>query len=41
MIRRHLLTAFGVVAALALGACSGEPEQKAAGAPKEITFSIL
>ena len=41
MIRRHLLTAFGVVAAMALGACSGEPEQKAAGAPKEITFSIL
>ena len=35
MIRRHLLTAFGVAAALALGACGGEPEQKAAGAPKE------
>lgn len=41
MIRRHLLTAFGVVAAMALGACSGEAEQKAVGAPKEITFSIL
>ena len=41
MIRRHLLTAFAAVAALALGACGGEPEQKAAGAPKEITFSIL
>ena len=41
MIRRHLLTAFGVAAALALGACGGEPKQKAAGAPKEITFSIL
>lgn len=41
MIRRHLLTAFGAALALALGACSGEPEQKAAGAPKEITFSIL
>ena len=41
MIRRHLLTAFGAALALALGACSGEPDQKAAGAPKEITFSIL
>ena len=41
MIRRHLLSALGVAAAMALGACSGEAEQKAAGAPKEITFSIL
>ena len=41
MIRRHLLTAFGAALALALGACSGEPEQKAVGAPKELTFSIL
>ncbi|MDO9433293.1 MAG: phosphate/phosphite/phosphonate ABC transporter substrate-binding protein [Phenylobacterium sp.] len=42
MIRRHLLVAFGAALTLALGACSGEPEQKAAaGAPKELTFSIL